>query len=128
MLLLVAIVAITLGLLSYRIKNQQASVQLLRDLGGQLDSPALDAATWITGMSIDSVQFLGPRVGDEAVADIAIASAALGVKRITFFETRVTQQGVHQLQSDLPNVEIRLVTASPAPELGIPQEIRTPNR
>lgn len=60
MLAFIAVVAIALGLLSYRIRKQQESVLLLRELGGQLEIPVLDMATWIMGMSIDSVQFLGP--------------------------------------------------------------------
>jgi hypothetical protein len=120
MLALIAVVAIALGLLSYRIKKQQESVLLLRELGGQLESPVLDLATWIMGMSIDSVQFLGPRVGDQAVSDIGNASASLRVKRMTFLETRVTQRGLHQLQAVLPDVEIQLVTPSPGMRQGMP--------
>ncbi len=120
MLVLIAVVAIALGLLSYRIRNQQASARLLRDIGGQLEMPTIDAATWVTGIAIDNVQFLGPRVGDEDIPQIGEASAALGIGRITFFETRVTAKGVHQLQSDLPNAEIQLVTASP----GVPQQMQ----
>ena len=112
-MLLVAASAIALGFLSYRIRTQQASVQALRDIGGQLEIPTIDAATWVMGMSIRSVQFLGPEVGDEDIAPISSASAVLGVKRITFFETRVTADGVHHLQSELPSTEIQLVTASP---------------
>ncbi len=114
LLLLVAAFAFTLGLLSYRIRRQRAAILVLRESGGQLDSPRLDAATWLTGMSIDSVQFLGPHVGDEAIDDIGTASAVLSVKRITFFETRVTTTGVRQLQSELPLAEIQLVTPTPA--------------
>ena len=122
LLLLVAAIAIALGLLSYRIRRQQAAVLVLRESGGQLDSPPLDAATWLTGMSIDSVQFLGPRVGDEAIDEIGTASAVLRVKRITFLETRVTASGVRQLQSELPLAEIQLVT--PTPAAGQPIELR----
>ena len=123
LMLIVAAFAIALGLLSYRIRTQQTAVQLLRDFGAQLEVPAIDAATWVNGMSIDSVQFLGPQVGDEDIDQVGSASAALGIKRITFFETRVTPDGVHQLQADLPSAEIQLVTASPGVQQSVPNPL-----
>jgi len=120
MLLLIGVIAIALGLLSQRIRRQQESIHRLRQLGGQLKSPAVDPYTWATGVSVENVQFLGPQVGDEAVAEIGEASAMLRVKRITLMETSVSQRGLEQLRLHLPEVKIQMVT----PQFGIPQTVR----
>lgn len=69
MLLLVAAIAVVLGTVSYRNRKQQESFHRLRDLGGQLEFPVMNASNWITGISVENVQFLGPRIGDEAIAE-----------------------------------------------------------
>lgn len=120
MLILVGVVAITLGLMSYRIRSQQDSVYQLRELGGQLDVPDMDVLTWVRGMSVDGVQFLGPEIGDETIKEIGTASADLNVRQMTFFETRVTPDGIVQLTRALPNTLIRLVAPSTIPQPGLP--------
>lgn len=124
LLLLVGACAVLLGGLSFRIKQQQASITRLRDIGGQLERPNLTLATWISGISIDSVQFLGPEVGDESVDDIGPAAVTLNVQRLTFMETRLTPTGIQRLYAWLPDAEIRAVNPSPLPERAIPIEPR----
>jgi len=112
MLVLIAVIAIVLGGLSYRIRSQQASLHRLRQLGGQMEVPEMNLLTWLAGISIESVQFLGPAAGDESVGELGDASVSLSIKRITFFETRVTENGVRNLRHRLPSTEIQLVTPS----------------
>ncbi len=122
MLLSIAALAVLLGGLAYRGKRQQASIRTLRELGGQLEYPDQTLANWIHGMSIDNLQFLGPKVGDESIDTIKAASSTLNLKRITFVETRISNDGLHDLQAHLPNVQIKSVM--PMQGLPRPERIR----
>ena len=68
-------------------------------------------SAWFTGIPpIDELIFLGPKVGDESIDDIINASTILDLNRITFMETRISQQGQQSLRTQLSNVELEFIT------------------
>ena len=111
-LLFIAIVGVLFGLRTRTIQRQNRAVNILREFGGQLDSPSTTLSAWVTGIStsIGEVYLLGPQVGDEAIEDIIEASIVLDLNLITFTETRISQRGEQKLRTDLPRVEIKVVT------------------
>jgi hypothetical protein len=93
MLILVAAIALILGLLSRRLQQQREALSLLQNLGGQLEAPTLGPLTLLTGMTVDNVRFLGPMIGDQEVPEIGNAAAILRLSRITLLETSVSDRG-----------------------------------
>jgi hypothetical protein len=110
MLILVAAIALILGLLSRRLQQQREALSLLQNLGGQLEAPTLGPLTLLTGMTVDNVRFLGPMIGDQEVPEIGNAAAILRLSRITLLETSVSDRGLAELRAGLPDVEIQMIT------------------
>ncbi len=111
MMLSIAILCVLAGLRTRIVERQTRAVNVLQQLGGQLDKPPMTMSAWFTGIPpIDELIFLGPKVGDESIDDIINASTILDLNRITFMETRISQQGQQSLRTQLSNVELEFIT------------------
>ena len=123
-LLLITVVAILLALQLRAIHWHNEAAERLLQQGGQFDFTPIQVTHWLSGTrpKIDELKFFGPTVSDAAIDDIVDVATTFHADRISLIETLVSAEGELRLRSDLPDVQIRVIT------MGMDMPMTTPLR